>query len=418
MKFFYIAKSQKGETKSGFLDAENETELSKSLRQEGLFLISYETEKKSSRLEKFSLVFGQSVKISDKIFFIRNLQVMTSAGVSLPRAIGTLSAQAKNKNFSKALINIQKKIIDGGSLSQGLADYPDIFPEIFQNMIKVGEESGTLEQVLKSLSRQLEKQYDLKTKITGALIYPLVVVSAMIAIGFAMLIIVVPQLAATFAELEISLPFTTKIVIGLGKFLNERWYFLLLIIAGAFIFLKQILKIKPVKKFFDKIVLKIPVVSKLISEINSASFSRTLASLMDSGVPLVRSLEIISGTFGNIYFKESLLEAAEKIKKGAKLSDSLKPYTGHPARYTESSIRYQNLYLPIVVQMVEVGEETGETSQVLEQLAVFLEEEVANTTKNMASLIEPLLMLAVGGAVGFFAISMIQPMYSMLEAIQ
>ncbi len=232
----------------------------------------------------------------------------------------------------------------------------------------------------------------------------MVVVSAMIAIGFAMLIIVVPQLAATFAELEISLPFTTKIVIGLGKFLNERWYFLLLIIAGVFIFLKQILKIKLVKRFFDKMVLKIPVVSKLISEINSASFSRTLGSLMSSGVPLVRSLEIISGTLGNIYFKESLLEAAENIKKGAKLSDALNPY--------------QNLYLPIVIQMVEVGEETGETSQILDQLAIFLEEEVANTTKNLASLVEPLLMLAVGAAVGFFAISMIQPMYSMLEAIQ
>ncbi|PIP18346.1 MAG: hypothetical protein COX42_01375, partial [Parcubacteria group bacterium CG23_combo_of_CG06-09_8_20_14_all_35_6] len=233
---------------------------------------------------------------------------------------------------------------------------------------------------------------------------PLVVVSAMIAIGFAMLIIVVPQLAATFAELEISLPMTTKIVIGLGQFLNQRWYFLILIIACVFIFLKQILKIKSVRKFFDKIILKFPVVSKLISEINSASFSRTLGSLMDSGVPLVRSLEIISGTLSNVYFKESMIDAAEKIKKGAKLSEALRPY--------------QNLYLPIVIQMVEVGEETGETSRILDQLAIFLEEEVANTTKNLASLVEPLLMLAVGAAVGFFAISMIQPMYSMLGAIE
>jgi len=403
-RYYYLAKSQSGETKSGSLDVKDETELAGNLRQNGLFLISYETEKEPSKLKKFSLSFNKKVSVSEKIFFIRNLQVMTSAGVSLPKAIGILSTQAKNKNFGKILVKIQKKIIDGGTLSDGLADYPDIFPEIFQNMVKVGEESGTLEQVLKSLSRQLEKQYDLKTKITGALIYPLVVVSAMIAIGFAMLIIVVPQLAATFAELEISLPMTTKIVIGLGQFLNQRWYFLILIIACVFIFLKQILKIKSVRKFFDKIILKFPVVSKLISEINSASFSRTLGSLMDSGVPLVRSLEIISGTLSNVYFKESMIDAAEKIKKGAKLSEALRPY--------------QNLYLPIVIQMVEVGEETGETSRILDQLAIFLEEEVANTTKNLASLVEPLLMLAVGAAVGFFAISMIQPMYSMLGAIE
>ena len=318
-RYYYLAKSQSGETKSGSLDVKDETELAGNLRQNGLFLISYETEKEPSKLKKFSLSFNKKVSVSEKIFFIRNLQVMTSAGVSLPKAIGILSTQAKNKNFGKILVKIQKKIIDGGTLSDGLADYPDIFPEIFQNMVKVGEESGTLEQVLKSLSRQLEKQYDLKTKITGALIYPLVVVSAMIAIGFAMLIIVVPQLAATFAELEISLPMTTKIVIGLGQFLNQRWYFLILIIACVFIFLKQILKIKSVRKFFDKIILKFPVVSKLISEINSASFSRTLGSLMDSGVPLVRSLEIISGTLSNVYFKESMIDAAEKIKKGAKL---------------------------------------------------------------------------------------------------
>ena len=402
--YSYIAKSQQGETKSGLLEVKDETELSVSLRQQGLFLISYEKEKTTSKLEKFSLVFSGRVSVSEKIFFIRNLQVMTSAGVSLPKAIGTLSGQAKNKNFNKALLKIQKHIIDGGNLSDGMADYPDIFPEIFQNMIKVGEESGTFEQVLKSLSQQLEKQYELKTKVTGALIYPLVVVSAMVLIGFAMLIIVVPQLAATFAELEISLPLTTRVVIRLGKFFKEKWYLLPLIIGGVFIALKQLLKVKSTKRLFDKTLLKIPVVSKIIKEINSASFTRTLGSLMASGVPLVRSLEIIAGTLGNIYFEESLLEASDKIKKGAKLSDVLRPYGW--------------LYLPIVIQMIEVGEETGETSHVLDQLAVFLEEEVANSTKNLASLVEPLLMLAVGAAVGFFAISMIQPMYSMLEGIQ
>jgi type IV pilus assembly protein PilC len=326
---------------------------------------------------------------------------MTSAGVSLPRAIDTLAVQAKNKQFKKALTEIEEKIIHGQSLSESLREYPDIFPDIFQNMIKVGEESGTLEGVLKNLGQQLEKQQELRSKITGALVYPLVVISAMAGIGLLMLIVVVPQLAETFAELELPLPLTTQIVINLGVFLRTRWYFLPVIILALVFSLRGIIRTRTGKRFFDKIFLKIPVLSQLIKETSSANFTRTLGSLIGSGVPLVRSLEIIAGTLGNIYFRDSLLEAAEKVRKGAKLSDSLRPY--------------ENLYLPIVIQMIEVGEETGETSQTLDQLATFLEDEVANTTKNLASLIEPLLMLAVGGAVGFFAISMIQPMYSMLE---
>ncbi|OHA62035.1 MAG: hypothetical protein A2117_01995 [Candidatus Wildermuthbacteria bacterium GWA2_46_15] len=403
MRYSYTAKSQQGVTRPGFFEAKDEQELASALRQEGLFLISFKAEELSQKNKRSIFSFNRGVGISDKVFFIRNLRVMTSAGVSLPRALDTLAVQARNKQLKKALTEIEEKIIHGQSLSESLREYPDIFPEIFQNMIKVGEESGTLEQVLNNLCQQLEKQQELRSKIIGAMVYPLVVISAMIGIGFLMLIIVVPQLAETFAELELPLPLTTKIVIGLGVFLQTRWYLLPLIILALVFSLRGILRTRAGKQFFDKIFLKIPVLSQLVKETSAANFTRTLGSLIGSGVPLVRSLEIIAGTLGNIYFRESLLEAAEKVRKGAKLSDSLKPY--------------ENLYLPIVVQMIEVGEETGETSQVLDQLATFLEDEVANTTKNLASLIEPLLMLAVGGAVGFFAISMIQPMYSMLEAI-
>ena len=402
-RFSYIAKSKEGLTKTGFLEAKDETELAEALRQEGLFLISSKTEDLSSKDKKFSLSLGSGVGSKDKLFFIRNLRVMTVAGVALPRAIATLADQARNKNFKRALIKIQEKIIHGQSLSQSMQEYPEIFPEIFQNMVKVGEESGTLEQVLNNLALQLEKQQELKSKIVSALIYPLVVLSAMVGIGFLMLIIVVPQLAETFAELELTLPFTTRIVIWLGTTAKQYWYLLPIVIFGLVFIIRQILKLKSGKRLFDKLFLKLPALSKLVRETSSASFARTLSSLTASGVPLIKSLEIIAGTLDNVYFKDSLLAAVEQVKKGVKLSETLKPYN--------------NLYLPIVVQMVEIGEETGETSQVLEQLATFLEDEVTNATKNLASIIEPLLMLVVGGAVGFFAISMIQPMYSMLEAL-
>jgi len=367
-RFSYIAKSEEGLTKTGFLEAKDETELAEALRQEGLFLISSKTEDLSSKDKKFSLSLGSGVGSKDKLFFIRNLRVMTVAGVALPRAIATLADQARNKNFKRALIKIQEKIIHGQSLSQSMQEYPEIFPEIFQNMVKVGEESGTLEQVLNNLALQLEKQQELKSKIVSALIYPLVVLSAMVGIGFLMLIIVVPQLAETFAELELTLPFTTRIVIWLGTTAKQYWYLLPIVIFGLVFIIRQILKLKSGKRLFDKLFLKLPALSKLVRETSSASFARTLSSLTASGVPLIKSLEIIAGTLDNVYFKDSLLAAVEQVKKGVKLSETLKPYN--------------NLYLPIVVQMVEIGEETGETSQVLEQLATFLEDEVTNATKN------------------------------------
>ena len=197
----YFAKSFKGEIKSGTLEVKNEKELARLLRQEGYVLISVNLETKKRKLEISLPFLKQSVSLTDKMMFTRNLQVMVSAGISLPRAIRTLSLQTKNKRFQQILLEIVEEINKGKSLSDALVKYPDAFSELFQSMIKVGEESGTLEEVLKVLTRQMERDYDLKSKIKGALIYPAVIICAMIGIGILMLIMVVPKLAATFEEL-------------------------------------------------------------------------------------------------------------------------------------------------------------------------------------------------------------------------
>ncbi|GAH64094.1 unnamed protein product, partial [marine sediment metagenome] len=236
-----------------------------------------------------------------------------------------------------------------------------------------------------------------------ALVYPTVILLAMIGIGILMLVMVVPKLAITFEELKIELPVTTKFVIALGEFLAQRWYVFLGVIPLCFFLLRQVLKTKTGKKTSDSLLLKIPIFSSLIRKTNSAYMVRTLGSLLASGVPVVRSLEITSGALENFYFREAVAEAAKKVRGGGKISGALEDYPIFPS---------------LVVQMLEVGEETGETSNVLEKLADFFEEEVTNTTKNLAAVIEPVLMLIIGGVVGFFAISMVQPMYSMLEAIK
>lgn len=402
-KYFYTAKSFSGEGRTGILEARDEHQLAGILRQEGYILISASLEGAKKSPTKFWLGIG-GVSVTEKMMFTRNLRIMIAAGISLPRALETLGSQSKSKKFRQALSGTAEAITKGRSFSDSLAEHSDIFSELFISMVKIGEEAGTLEDVLNVLTNQMEREHELRSRVQGAMIYPAVIISAMIGIGVLMLIVVIPKLAQTFQELDIELPLTTRFVIALGNFLAKKWFLALLIVLFLAVSLRLILKTKAGKRTADFLTLKIPIISPIIRKTNSAYAVRTLSSLITSGVPIVRSLEIVSGAVGNIYFQETLKDASEKVRKGSKLSEALRPYQG--------------LYSPSVIQMIEVGEETGETSTILAKLADFYEEEVANATKNLSSVIEPVLMLLIGAAVGFFAISMIQPIYSMLGAIK
>ena len=403
-RYIYTAKSLKGEIKSGVLETEDERQLARILRQEGYVLISANLEKEKKGKLEISLPFFEKVSLTEKLMFTRNLRVMIAAGMPLPRALETLALQSKSKKFRGGLLDIVEEITKGKNFSDSLSKHSDIFSELFTSMVKVGEEAGTLEEVLRILTNQMEREHELKSKLKGAMIYPSVIILTMIGIGILMLIMVVPRLAETFQELNIELPPTTRFVIFLGNFLAKKWFLAALIILVFIVLLKMILKTKTGKKIIDFLILKIPIVASLVKKTNSAYTVRTLSSLIASGVPIVRALEIISGTLGNIYFQEAVVEASEKVRKGSKVSEALRPYEG--------------LYSSTVIQMIEVGEETGETSTILAKLADFFEEDVTAATKNLSSVIEPVLMLIIGGAVGFFAISMIQPIYSMLGAIK
>lgn len=402
-KYFYTAKSLKGEVKSGVLEAKDIRHLSQILHNQDFVLIKADQEESKDKKIGISLPF-LGVSLTDKMFFTRNLQVMISAGLPLPRALGILSDLVKSKKFKKTLSDIRDKIVKGESFSDSLTKYPEIFSDLYQNMVKVGEETGGLENSLKVLSVQMEREHDLKSKVQGAMIYPAIVIAAMFGIGILMLIVVVPQLAATFKELGIELPLTTRLIIALATFLTQRWYFSVILFIFLIFAFWRAPKFPATKKIIDKLTLKLPIVAPIIKNTNSAYTTRALSSLISTGVPLPRSLEITAQTLGNIYYQKALNEAATKIRKGEKLSDALKPY--------------QNIYPATLIQMISVGEESGETSSILTRMADFYEEEVSNTTKNLASVIEPILMLIIGAAVGFFAVSMIQPMYSMLGAIK
>lgn len=403
--FRYEAKNTNNDMRTGFLEARDRMELSKKLHGQGYFLISAHNEKEKIKDSKifssFQGFFGVSTK--EKLFFFRNLEVMISAGVSLPKSIRTLVDQTENKKFKKALLQIEEKLLKGFTLSQCFGGFSNIFSPLIVNMIKVGEESGTLEVILENLTEHLEKQYQLKSKIISSLMYPFIIILAMIGIGILMLVVVVPSIAETFEDLGIVLPITTQIVIKLGYFFLNYWYVVLFLFVFTTFFLYRLIKTRTGKNFIDGILLKTPILNEILKKYYTVEIIRTLSILIRSGVPILHSLDIVENVALNNQFKKSLSKAKEEVKRGGSLSESFK--------------KYGNLYTNTTIEMFSIGEETGKTGEILEKLTDFYDDEIARTTQNISTIIEPVLMLIIGAVIGFFAVSMIQPMYSMLGSI-
>ena len=398
--YFYKAKSFKGEEKQGIIEAENQYDLARTLRKSGYLLVSF---KRKRAKRSFRSLFLAKVSLSQKLIFTRNLGVMIAAGVSLPKALGILKLQTRSKFFRRAIEKITEDIVRGESLSGAMAKHPKIFSKLFCSMIQVGEKTGNLDKVLKILAFHMERDYKLRSKIKGAMIYPAVILITMILIGIVMIIKVVPRLSETFAELKIELPPATRLIINSGNFFVAKWYLVILALILIPILFLVLIKTKQGKKAMDKILLKTPFFSNLTRKINSAYTARTLSSLISGGVPIIEALRITSNSVSNFYFRNSILNSAKKVQKGQKLYQAF--------------LDYKDLYSSLFLEMLDVGEETGKTSEILSKLADFLEEEITNVTQNLSSIIEPVLLIVMGGVVGFFAISMIQPIYSMMGSM-
>ncbi len=405
-RYHYIAKSKEDEKDvSGTMEALNKKELAKKLREEDLFLVKVEElddSNKSVLFRKVSL-FPKRVSLKDKIFFTRNLQMMLSGGLSLSRTLSILSVQTRNEKMKSALLQIKEEISKGKSFSEALDMHPKIFSKMFRSVIRLSEETGAIEENLGILTKQMEKEHELKSKVKGALIYPCVILVMMIIAGFAMMIFVVPRLTETFDSMGASLPLPTRMIIGFADVLASTWMIFPFLLLILFFVVRWTMKTEKGKNLIDLLLLKLPLVSSIIKKSNSAYTARTLSSLLSSGVPIVRGLEIVSDNISNSHFKKAISQSILKVKKGGSLSDALSSHS--------------HLYSPLMLQVLEVGEETGQTSKVLSKSADFLEEEVFALTKNLTSIIEPALMVVMGVFVGFFAISMLLPMYSVLEVL-
>lgn len=401
-KFKYKIKDESGVSES-VSESHDKYALIDKLKKEGKEVISVEEVKNGGINIELINRFLSKVKLQEKITFSRNLSAMIDAGLSASRALKILERQTQNVKFKYVIGELIDVINKGGSLSDGMSKFPKVFSPLFVSMVRAGEESGSLTDSLNVISKQLEKSYLLRKKVKGAMIYPAIVISAMIIIAILMLIFVVPTLTATFKELGVELPGSTKMVILVSDFLSENTSVALLSIVFFVIAFIAVLRTKKGKRVAEFVVLRLPVIGKIAKQVNSARTTRTLASLLSAGVDMIEAISITKNVVQNSYYKEVLEKAEKDVQKGLPLSGVF--------------MEREDLYPILVGEMMEVGEETGKFSDMLMRVALFYEEEVDVATKNISTIIEPALMVFIGIGVGFFALSMITPMYSLSEAI-
>lgn len=403
MKLHFRAADPSGHIAEGVREAEDRFALNEELRREGLSLLSADPAEAAPRLAaRLGGMLGR-VSMHEKVIFGRSLGAMIEAGLPLSRALAVMERQSRNVTMKKVLAELGEAVRRGEPLSKALAAHPKIFPPIFVSMVAAGEESGKLREGLDVVSAQMEKAYLLTKKVKGAMVYPAVIVCVMLAVAIVLFVFVVPTLTKIFSDLNVELPATTRAVIWISEALRASYLGLALGVVGVPTALVYFFRSAPGQRALDWAAVHFPLISPIAKEMNAARTARTLASLLSAGVSYLEATRITGDVLQNGYYKEVLRKVEVQVEKGQPISQV----------FAEA----EKLYPPFVAEMLAVGEETGEISKMMEKVAVFYEDEVDQKTKNLSTVVEPLLMVVVGVAVGFFALSMISPMYSLVNAI-
>lgn len=403
-EFIYQARNKAGQAIKGKIQANNEEDLAGILDKKGLVLTESEEAGKKVAFSFRNLLekFGR-VSLLNKITFTRNLQLMIKAGLSIVRALEILIKQTNNRKFKKIIIDIKNRVEQGKSFADSLAMYPKVFSPLYVSTIRMAELSGKLEEVLEELAIQMKKDRELINKVTGALIYPAIVLLTLLGVVILMFIFVLPQLVTTLKELEVDLPITTNILIAVSQVIIDYGLFFTIFMVAGIIGLFFYGRSPSGRRNIHIILLKLPIAGEIIKRVNLARFARSESTLLKSGINIVKSLQITEDVMGNLIYKEAMQSAAKKIKRGLKLAGCLE--------------EYGKIFPPLVTQMIVVGEETGTLDDILKELADFYETEVSRTMDNLSSIIEPVLMVILGIGVAIIAMAIISPIYSLVGSI-
>ncbi len=343
------------------------------------------------------------VKQDELVMVTRNLGSMLRAGLTVTRSLSVIERQTKNVKLKGVVKQIVQKVNDGGQFYQALAEFPKVFDDLYVSMIKAGEESGELADTLQTLAMQMERSSNLKKKIKGAMIYPAIVISVMCIIGVLMMMFVVPTITGIFKDLGTDLPAMTQVLINISDFFAANPFTVLGGLVGFIVAMMYFFKSKVGRRGMSWLVVRLPVIGTMAKETNAARTARTLSSLLNSGVDVIHSLEITQDVVQNYYYKEVIKTAGERVEKGTPLSQTF--------------VERSDLYPILMGEMILVGEETGNIAAMLGELAVFYETEIERKTKDLSTIIEPLLMVVIGAGVGFFVLALVAPIYSISDAL-
>lgn len=407
MQFQYTARDREGNLISGEKEAASSAELSSLLKNDGLLLTSSKSQGQEGPWSLNAIITKLktigTIPLEEKIFFTQNLHVMLHSGISLGIALKTLAQQTKNLRFQNILIDIQQHVEQGVTFAKSMDPYRDIFGDLFINMIEAGETSGQLENTLVQLHIQMKKDHNLISKVRGAMIYPAVVIVAMLGVSIVVVTFVIPKITDLFTEAKAELPLPTRILIATSDFMLNYGVFVGIAFVFLVVFFIKWIKKPQGKKVWHAFMLKAPIMGPIIKKINLARFARTLSSLIKTDIPIVKSFGITARTVGNYHYQKLIETASEDLKKGSSITSTLKQHI--------------DLFPPIITQMIAVGEESGSLDTILENLAIFYEEDVTETMANFSSIIEPVLILILGLGVGAIAVSVIMPLYSLTQSI-
>jgi type II secretory pathway component PulF len=344
------------------------------------------------------------VSTDELIMVTRNLGSMLTAGLTVTRALSVIERQSSNPRLKGVIKRVVERINQGEQFYVALKEFPEVFSDLYVAMIKAGEESGGLADALQTIALQMERSNNLVKKIKGAMIYPSIVIIIMVVIAILMMIYVMPQITNVFKGMDKELPMSTTFLIVASDFMVEYTLLVIGSLIGFIMGFIYLLKTKWGKITTSWLVVRLPVIGTLAKEANSAQTARTLSSLLKSGVDMIQSIEITEEVIQNVFYKKILRDAATRVEKGTALS--------------EAFIERKDLYPILVGEMILVGEETGQISGMLGELAIFYETEVERKTKDLSTIIEPLLMVVIGGGVGFFAMALIAPIYSISDGLK
>ncbi len=391
----YRAKDHEGNTLIGAVEAPTENVATDVLKEKELIILQL-TERKKSTLMQISLPFLNRVKARDVVVFSRQLAVMISATVPIVQALRVLTRQTENTTFKIIISEIADEVDGGAKLSAALARYPQVFSDFFVHMIRSGETTGKLDETLNYLADQQEKGYDLQSKIKGALIYPAFILGGIVIVGVLMMVFVIPKLTEVLIQSGAKLPVTTKILIAVSGFLATKWWLLVLIAVVGYIAFRIYVRTDAGRYRIDNLKLTAPVMKGITRRIYITRFARSLSTLLASGIPLTRSLEIVADVVGNRVYHELTLKTIKEIEDGNSIT----------------SVFSQSRLVPVMLtQMMSVGEQTGRLDQILGKLADFYGREVENSVKNITTLLEPLILMLLGVGVAGLVSAILLPIY-------